>query len=78
MFVPEGAFIVYPKELVHEMLGHSHPGSTRKTMTRYSPGMVIGWPVDEVQEALKHQNPDRSWPRTPGARTRGPEATTEE
>lgn len=69
-FVPEGAYVVYPKEVVQEFFGHSHPGSTRNTMSKHSPGMIIGWPVDEVEAAYRSWNPDRSWPRTKGAHTR--------
>lgn len=69
-FVPHGAEIVFPKETVQGLFEHTHPGSTRKTMTKHSPGMVIGWEVGEVTEALYTYDPDRAWPRTKGARTR--------
>lgn len=75
-FVPNGAYIVFPKETVQEMFQHGHPGSTRKTMSNYSPGMVIGWEAEEVTAALDEYDPSRAWPRTKGSRTRThPQAT---
>lgn len=69
-FVPHGAVIIYPGKDVHEMLGYNHPGSTRKDMTKRGSRSVQGYPYEDVLKAIAEYTPDRSWPRTKGARTR--------
>ena len=64
--------VVYPLEVVHGLLGHTHEGSTRKELSRYEIGGITGYPVDEVEWMLDQRtvDPSDSWPRTKGARTR--------
>ena len=63
--VPEGAVVVYPLEVVHELLGHTHVGSTRKQLSRNSIGAITGYPVDEVDEMIEDRvvEPGASWSR---------------
>lgn len=56
---------VYDKEFVHELFGFSHPGSTRKLMSRHGFHAVTGYRVEDVEEALRKWEPDRAWDRSP-------------
>lgn len=56
-WVPEGAYVVYPVDLVVAMFGHKDDHSTRGMMAKRGYTMVRGWPVDEVEWVLEHRDP---------------------
>lgn len=57
--------LVYDKEYVHELFGFRHPGSTRKLMSRRGFHAVVGYRVEDVEEALAKWEPEKAWDRSP-------------
>jgi len=59
-WVPEGAIVVYPTDVVQQLFQHRNVGSTRKQMSRYDCDAVHGYWVDEVHWVLENRDPKRS------------------
>lgn len=65
-WVPHTAIVVYPRDVVMEMLGHENPGSTRKEMSRYDIPSVTGYEAAQVDWMIGERNPSQwGWKRVP-------------
>jgi hypothetical protein len=68
-WVPEGAIILYPIEVVQRLFGHANKGSTRKAMSRWDIPAETGYWVDDVHWALEQrQEPWTGYSRRKGDR----------
>lgn len=68
-WVPDGAFVIYPIDVVQRLFGHANTGSTRKAMSRLSIRVDFGYWVDDVHWALEQrQEPWTGYSRRKGDR----------